>query len=236
MSETPVHQESVETASQRFIERPTGWLVEDAYRLGAVPLGAGVLAGVFGFGLLSACLVVAAVLVAAFFRNPKRRVPPGEATVVAPADGRVIAVGEVPGEKGDKQLRIGIFLSVLNVHVNRMPLAGRVVKIERGGADYHAAFRAEAGERNVYCRMHYETPEGLRLSVTQITGWIARRIVCHPSVGEWVARGERFGLIRFGSRTDVTLPLDSRVRVANGDRVRGGVSVLAELPERGGVK
>ena len=129
-----------------------------------------------------------------------------------------------------------IFLSVLNVHVNRMPLSGRVVKIERGGADYHAAFRAEAGERNVYCRMHYETPEGLRLSVTQITGWIARRIVCHPSVGEWVARGERFGLIRFGSRTDVTLPLDSRVRVANGDRVRGGVSVLAELPERGAVQ
>ena len=216
-----------------FAERPTNFLVEDAYRLAGPPAVLAVAAAWLGWWWVAWTLALAALAVAAFFRNPSRSLPPGEGRVVAPADGRVIHVGEAQDEGGERQLHIGIFLSVFDVHVNRMPLSGRVRAIERGGTDYRAAFRGDAGERNVYCRIRYETREGFCISVTQITGWIARRIVCHPRLGEWVARGQRYGLIRFGSRTDVTLPLGSRVRVARGDRVRGGVSILADLPEPG---
>ena len=235
MPDANAHRDGPERAGPRFDERPTGWLAEDAYRFAALPLVAGAGLGVLGSAWGAGLGLVLAAAVAAFFRNPARPVPPGEGLVLAPADGRVIQVGEVEGPGGEKRLRVGIFLSVLNVHVNRMPIAGRVTSIERGGTGYRAAFRSEAEDQNVYCRVHLESREGFELSVTQITGWIARRIVCHLRVGEWIDRGTRFGLIRFGSRTDVSLPVGSRLKVSRGDRVQGGTTVLAELPERGGV-
>ena len=125
---------------------------------------------------------------------------------------------------------MGIFLSVFDVHVNRAPIAGRVVSIERGGTSYLAAFNRRAETENVRCTLTLETGRGERVRVVQITGLIARRIVCHPRVGDWVRRGDRYGLIRFGSRTDVVLPLSAELRVRRGDRVRGGSSVLAQLP------
>ena len=108
--------------------------------------------------------------------------------------------------------------------------AARVVAIERSGSAFLAAFNPEAETRNVRLDLVLETPAGARVRVSQITGLIARRIVCHAKVGEWLPRGVRYGLIRFGSRTDVVLPTGSRPRVAKGDRVRGGSSVIAELP------
>jgi phosphatidylserine decarboxylase len=173
--------------------------------------------------------LVLALFAAFFFRNPSRRVPGDERTVVAPADGRVIAAGEIETETGDKALRIGIFLSIFDVHVNRAPIAGRVVAKKRGGERYLAAFNEAAERRNVRCAMTLETAEGAKVDVVQITGVIARRIVCQPAVGEWLARGVRYGMIRFGSRTDVVLPVGSQARVAEGDRVRGGSSVIAVL-------
>jgi len=167
-----------------------------------------------------------------FFRNPKRRVPPGdegERLALAPADGRIIAVGEEPGEGGTR-LRIGIFLSVFDVHVNRAPLSGEVISIHRGGAGFRAAFAAEAAD-NVQLCMALRTKQGLPFEVVQIAGWIARRIVCHPFPGEWLKRGARYGLIRFGSRTDLLLPPGSRALVQKGARVIGGITPLAELPE-----
>ncbi|MDD9827888.1 MAG: phosphatidylserine decarboxylase [Deltaproteobacteria bacterium] len=167
-----------------------------------------------------------------FFRNPKRRVPPGdegERLALAPADGRIIAVGEEPGE-GGARLRIGIFLSVFDVHVNRAPLSGEVISIHRGGAGFRAAFAAEAAD-NVQLCMALRTKQGLPFEVVQIAGWIARRIVCHPFPGEWLQRGARYGLIRFGSRTDLLLPPGSRALVQKGARVIGGITPLAELPE-----
>ena len=216
-----------------FAERPTQWLVSDAYRLGAVPAGLALVAFVFGFPILGWIGLGLALCVAAFFRNPARTIPGAEGIVVSPADGRVVQVGEIEGPDGEKQLRVGIFLSVLNVHVNRMPVSGEVIEIERGGHEFMAAFRPEAESRNVYCSVWLETPDQLRVRVTQITGWIARRIVCHLAVGDRVQRGDRYGLIRFGSRTDVVLPLGSEVQVARGDRVQGGASVLARLPVGG---
>jgi len=213
-----------------FQERLTGPLARDAYAI-ALPLGlAGLAAIAFGFPWLGGLALGLGVFVTAFFRNPSREIPSAERAVVSPADGRVIALDEVELPGGEKGLRIGIFLSVFDVHVNRSPVAGRVVALERSGAAFLAAFNPEAETRNVRLDMTLELASGARVRVVQITGLIARRIVCHAKVGDWLPRGARYGLIRFGSRTDVVLPAGSRARVAKGDRVRGGSSVVAELP------
>lgn len=216
-------------ASPVFAERPVEPLVVDAYRFGAPLLLVSAVLGILGFAGSALVFLSLALFVGSFFRNPDRLIPGDEGTVVSPADGRVIEVGEIEDAQGQKVLRIAIFLSVFNVHVNRMPIAGTVVAVERGGDAYLAAFNRAAETRNVRCSLVMEGRDGLRFSVTQITGLIARRIVCHPRVGDFVRRGDRYGLIRFGSRTDVLLPLSAEVRVGVGDRVRGGSSVLAQL-------
>jgi phosphatidylserine decarboxylase len=214
-----------------FEERLTGILAPDAY-LFAIPLA---LAGGVAWGVGSATVALPlwalAAFVVSFFRNPNREIPPGDSVVVSPADGRVIDVAEIEVAPGEKALRIAIFLSVLNVHVNRAPLAGRVVAIERTGTKFLAAFNPDAESLNVRLDVTLETARGTRIRFAQITGLIARRIICHARVGEWLEKGARYGLIRFGSRCDVVLPLGSRPRVAKGERVRGGSSVLADLAE-----
>jgi phosphatidylserine decarboxylase len=213
-----------------FQERLTGPLAPDAYAF-AVPLGLlGVAALAVGWSVLGLLALGLGLFVTAFFRNPTREIQSAERDVVSPADGRVIALDEVELPGGEKGLRIGIFLSVFDVHVNRAPVAGRVVAIERSGDAFLAAFNPEAETRNVRLDLTLELASGVRVHVAQITGLIARRIVCHAQVGEWLPRGVRYGLIRFGSRTDVVLPAGSVAKVAKGDRVRGGSSVLAELP------
>lgn len=216
--------------SAAFQERPTEAIVPDAWRLGAIPAVLGLAAGALGWSLVSLVCWGLTLFTIAFFRNPNRTIPGGDRTVVAPADGRVIEVGEIEEPDGSKALRIGIFLSVFNVHVNRMPLAGRVEAIDREGAKYLAAFDRRAEGENVRCSLTMRSDAGERFRVVQITGLIARRIVTHPQVGEWVARGERYGLIRFGSRTDVVLPATASARVKPGERVRGGSTILAEMP------
>jgi phosphatidylserine decarboxylase len=213
-----------------FEERLTGLLAPDAYRFALPLLAGGALFLALGWGVLGWLALGLGAFVTAFFRNPPRTVPPGERTLVAPADGKVIAVDEVEVPGGEKALRIGIFLSVFDVHVNRAPIAGRVVSLERSGDAYLAAFNPDAERRNVRLDLTLALPTGERVRVAQITGLIARRIVCHAEVGEWLPRGARYGLIRFGSRTDLVLPAGSRALVKRGDRVRGGASVVAELP------
>jgi phosphatidylserine decarboxylase len=215
----------------RFAERPTEIVVRDGVVMGAVPLLLAGPAMALGWSAAAVALLGLALFVAFFFRNPPRLGPEGERAVVAPADGRVLEAGEVERPDGSKLLRVGIFLSIFNVHVNRAPVSGRVVALERGGERYLAAFDRRAEAHNVRCELTLETERGERVGVTQITGLIARRIVCHPRVGEWIERGDRYGLIRFGSRTDVLLPPSARLRVKRGDRVRGGSSVVAELAE-----
>jgi phosphatidylserine decarboxylase len=214
-------------SAPRFRERPTEPLVRDAYWFGGVPAAAGLLLGLVGLVPLAVLAFGLAGFVAWFFRNPVRRGPDDAASVLAPADGRVLAVDTLEDPELGKVLRIGIFLSVFDVHVNRAPVSGRVVAIARSGDAFLAAFRPDAETRNVRLAMTLETPTGERVRVVQITGLIARRIVCHPVVGEWLDRGTRYGLIRFGSRTDVVLPERCTPRVRVGDRVRGGASVIA---------
>ena len=217
------------TPARAFAERPTEIIVGDAFRLALGPLA---LAGVFGWlgwlGLASAALALVG-FIGFFFRNPPRFISGDERTVVAPADGRVVEAAEFEAPDGRKRMRIGIFLSIFNVHVNRCPVAGRVVDVERAGTRFLAAFRKQAAEQNVRCSLVLETERGERVRLTQITGLIARRIVCHPAVGEWIRRGDRYGLIRFGSRTDVELPPDAEILVRCGTRVHGGSSVIARL-------
>jgi phosphatidylserine decarboxylase len=212
-----------------FVERPTEFVVRDAFALGAVPLALAGALGLLGWTAAGFCLLGLTVFVACFFRNPPREIAGGENSVVAPADGRVIDVAQIEGPDGNKWLRIGIFLSVFNVHVNRCPLAGRVVAKDWDGQAFLAAFNPKAESDNVRCAMTLETAQGVRFQVVQITGLIARRIVCHPQPGEWVRRGDRYGLIRFGSRTDVLLPPTAVAKVRARDRVRGGSTIIAEL-------
>jgi phosphatidylserine decarboxylase len=171
---------------------------------------------------------LAALPVAAFFRDPERDIPQDGSAVVAASDGTVLSVQRLadPRFGGGDLLRVAVFLSVLDVHVNRSPVAGRVVDyfVEDGG---YAAAMKPAAEHNVSAYTVLDTEHG-RVVVAQRTGLIARRIVQRAPVGSLLARGERFGLIRFGSRTDVYLPADAaEPTVAPGDRVSGGASVIA---------
>ncbi len=216
-------------ANPVFRERPTEFVVRDAWLLGAAPLALAGVAGALGQTGVGALLLGLCVFVAFFFRNPPREIPGDERDVVAPADGRVLEAGEIERADGSKALRVAIFLSVFDVHVNRAPLAGRVVALERGGSRFRAAFDRRAEGDNVRLAMTLETAGGARVEVVQITGLIARRIVCHAQIGEWIARGARYGLIRFGSRTDVVLPPGSELCVRRGDRVKGGSSRVGRL-------
>jgi len=166
-----------------------------------------------------------------FFRDPERIPPADERLVVSPADGRVL---EVCGEREDRFLhapatRISIFMSPLNVHVNRAPVSGTIEVVRHTPGKFRAAFADKASldnERNALLL----ASGGRRLLVVQIAGALARRIVCHVGEGDRVRRGERFGLIMFGSRVDLFLPPEIRPAVRKGDRVQAGTSIVGELP------
>jgi phosphatidylserine decarboxylase len=144
---------------------------------------------------------------------------------VAPADGRVVRIVEVEDPFVGPAVRLSIFLSPLDVHVNRAPVAGLVQDVEYVPGGRLAAYREEASELNERCTVMLQGGTA-RVAVRQIAGVLARRIVCRVRPGDTLARGERFGLIRFGSRTDLLLPRGSDVRVRVGDRVRGGESLM----------
>lgn len=172
---------------------------------------------------------LAAAPVAAFFRDPEREIPADPTAIVAASDGKVLSVEHIHDERfaDEEFLRIAVFLSVLDVHVNRSPVPGKVVDyfVEDGG---YANAMTAAAEHNVAAYTVLETPEHHKVVVAQRTGLIARRIVQRAPIGALLAKGERFGLIRFGSRTDVYLPADkAEAAVAPGDRVAGGSTVIA---------
>jgi phosphatidylserine decarboxylase len=166
-----------------------------------------------------------------FFRDPEREVPADPRALVSPADGRVIDVSPVRETHflDAPTTKISIFMSPLDVHVNRSPLAGRIVSLTHTPGKFHAAWEDKASLDNERNAMVLESG-GRRFLVVQIAGALARRIVCRRQVGETLERGERYGVIMFGSRVDVFLPEGVEPRVAKGDRVHAGSSVLAELP------
>lgn len=172
-----------------------------------------------------------------FFRDPNRTPPPGEENVLAPADGRVMDIEELDEAEfvGGRCLRIGIFMSLFNVHVNRSPVSGRVERVSHRPGRFLAAFRPEAARENESNLIGIRTASGLRVAVRQIAGVVARRIVCGCRRGEELARGQRIGMIKFGSRVEVYLPAGAvrEVSVRLGDKIRAGASVVAVLePDR----
>jgi phosphatidylserine decarboxylase len=187
--------------------------------------------------------LVATAWVAYFFRDPWRVTPTRPGLVVSPADGLVVSVGRAvpPAELGlpaEPMTRIGIFLNVVDVHVNRVPMSGRVVKLAyRPGKFVNASFD-KASEDNERMAIRMQSDEGSDIAFVQIAGLIARRIVCNLRDGEKVVAGQRFGLMRFGSRMDVYLPANWALQVILGQRTIGGETVLAdarsdEAPRRG---
>ncbi|HWB58503.1 MAG TPA: phosphatidylserine decarboxylase family protein [Chthoniobacteraceae bacterium] len=176
------------------------------------------------FGLL----VIFCVL--CFFRDPDRQVPADPNAVVAAADGVVADIGQVDETEvlKAKTQRVGIFLSVFDVHTNRAPIEGKITYSKLTEGDFFDARSPEASTRNESRTWAFQGSRAT-LVVRQITGAIARRIVDWSKVGDTVRKGERFGMIRFGSRTEVYLPLNSTVMVKVGDRVRGGATVIAVL-------
>jgi len=184
----------------------------------------------FGWTIPAGVALGLTVFVVSFFRDPKRSVPADPRLIVAPADGRVIKVATIQDDRflhGEATL-VSIFMSPLNVHVNRVPTSGRVVDLRYNPGKYFRAFADKASLDNEQNAVLVEDAEGRRLCFVQIAGFLARRIVCYLSVGMAVERGQRYGMIMFGSRADVYLPPTAQVRVKVGDRARGAETVIAE--------
>ena len=176
--------------------------------------------------------IVCALFFLFFFRDPHRVVTAGDRAVLSPADGRVMVAGAPTGQAFPKGTwkQISIFLSPMDVHVNRMPIGGRVTHVEYHPGRFLPAYKAEAGDLNEYTEVWIDHG-GQRIVVRQIVGILARLIVCRTAVGAEVKAGDRYGVMKFGSRMDLFLPPDAVIKVKVGDKVSAAVTVIAELAD-----
>lgn len=185
----------------------------------------------FGFFFPAAVFLFLTVFTVFFFRNPERSTPPDESWVIAPADGVVIFSGEANEPHTSEQMeKISIFMSVFNVHVNRAPITGRVLDGFYNKGKFYDVRDERASFENEQQGLVLETVTGAKMVVVQVAGLIARRIVCYAKAGDLLTRGRRYGLIRFGSRLDIYLPLGTRVKVTMGQKTVAGETVLGILP------
>jgi phosphatidylserine decarboxylase len=203
-------------------------VLREALRFGLLPLALAVVALWIGWTWAAAVLFLLAGFVFYFFRDPERQLPASPAAVVSPADGKVLSVVEeaLDGRPGH---RIAIFLSIMDVHVNRSPVAARIASVVHRPGKFFAAMRERASAENEQNVIRLESERG-PVVVKQIAGWVARRVLVWKTAGSMLERGERFGMIRFGSRVEVWLPSEARVTVEPGQHVRSGASVIAEWP------
>jgi phosphatidylserine decarboxylase len=208
-------------------------MVRDGYIYG---LSLVVVAGIVAWATRSWAWPIVPVLLAAFFlwffRDPQRQIPPGEGLIVSPGDGLVTEAITIATPEGPRQ-RISIFLSVFDVHVNRSPIAGVLTAVRYRKGQYLNAMNPASADRNEQ-NIVTVRGDGIEVTFKQIAGLLARRIVFNFHEGSAVTRGQRVGLIKFGSRVDVILPTEAQLRVKVGQRVRGGASVLAAMPSGGG--
>lgn len=178
--------------------------------------------GIVGWVLVVWCI--------AFFRDPERTTPEGEGLVIAPADGVVCHIEETTAPlSGEPARKFSIFMNVFNVHVNRMPVAGRIVDLAYRPGKFVNADLDKASIENERQEILVETANGTRIAFVQVAGLVARRIICKLDKNETRERGERFGLIRFGSRVDVYLPLSAEIGPGLGEKTRSGETVIARL-------
>ena len=200
-------------------------MVKDGYKFAAPPLLFGSVALGFHWTWIAAVFLLLGAFVLYFFRDPQRTPPSDPDLIVSPADGRVMAIVEESlGTKPGR--RISVFLSIFDVHVNRSPVAGRIAAIEYRKGRFYAAMCGRASQENEQNVIQVSSDRG-EIVFKQIAGLIARRILCWKAVGDAVTRGERVGMIRFGSRVDIWLPDGVEILVRPGQHIAGGSSVLA---------
>ncbi len=206
-------------------------MVRDGYFYAVPLIAAGVLLGWLARSLWAIIPLLLAFFFLWFFRDPERVIPQEEGAVVSPGDGKVTDVS-ISGGSGERLTRISIFLNVFDVHVNRSPIAGVVRDVHYRRGKFLNAMSSRSAEQNEQNSVMM-VGEGQKVVFKQIAGLLARRIVFYPKVGDRLERGQRVGLIKFGSRVDVLLDASARVSVKVGDRVKGGASVLAYVqPQR----
>lgn len=202
-------------------------IVRDGWPFIIVPGVLTVLLFALGFWIVGALFLIVTLFMAYFFRDPKREVPADPNLVVSPADGRVTLVKQLAEETGSPTL-VSIFLSPLDVHINRAPIGGMITDVTYAKGKFLMATDKQASLMN---EQNVLTIKGDRITVVckQIAGILARRIVCWKRAGEHVGLGERFGLIKFGSRTDLVLPANVEVLVSEGMKVKGGTSIIGRI-------
>ena len=181
-------------------------------------------------GYLGGAFAAGFVLVCVFFRDPERQIPTEQGAVVSAADGKVVSIRKISGDEewGLNGIQVSVFLSIFDVHINRIPYSGRVVEVNRKRGRFLAAFVERASVENEQVVIEIENA-GRTMVVKQIAGFIARRIVCRATKGVRVKKGERFGLIKFGSRVDLILPPESEIRVQVGDKTTGGETIIGVI-------
>lgn len=189
---------------------------------------------ILGCKLLALLALALTTFILYFFRDPERTVPDDDDVVVSPADGKVILIEKLFDDQFVKEhvYKISIFMNLFNVHVNRSPLPGTVTQVRHVPGSFLAANTEQAALENEHCALTLVTADRQKLAVVQVAGLIARRIVCWAIKGDLLARGQRFGLIRFGSRVDLYLPLQLQLEVRPGQKVRAGETVLGYLSQR----
>jgi len=194
-----------------------------------------VLAGLFYYFncyIASSLLLLLAMFCIFFFRNPHREIPTAIGTVVSPADGRIMDIETLNEDHylHGSAIRVRIFLSLFNVHINRMPIEGHIEWVEKVPGEFLPAYKNEAGSVNARNYIGFTSKWG-KILVVQITGLVARRLVCWVKAGDRLTSGERFGLIRFGSCTELYLPVEAQILVQAGEKVKGGKTVIAKFYE-----
>ena len=185
----------------------------------------------FTFSLVVAVLTLFTTF---FFRDPHRSGSNESGILVAPADGKIVAIDTLDNHPcvGGSAVKVSIFLSIFDVHVNRVPATGTVDFVRYNPGRFLAAFKDKASELNEQTEIGMTTASGHKIVFKQIAGLIARRIVCHLNEGDSVTAGDRFGMIRFGSRADLIVPAETKLKVSRGDHVAGGETVIGRLPEK----
>jgi phosphatidylserine decarboxylase len=186
-----------------------------------------------GWKVVAVICLVAAVYIAYFFRDPERVSPPGEGNIVSAADGKVVSVGKIREDifSGQERLRVSVFMNLFDVHINYSPVEGQVKDVKYHSGSFMNAALDRACEENERNGLKMETAKGTEVVLVQVAGLCARRIISYLKPGAKVRRGEKLGLIRFGSRCDIYLPISSEVLVQVGQKVKGAETVLARLKE-----
>ena len=187
-----------------------------------------ILFGVVGWRVWMVVGIFFSLFLAYFFRNPKRKIPDLQNVILSPADGRIVYVGECEEERflKEKTLKVSIFMSMFDVHINRIPISGKVVQRNYLPGRFHVASVEKSSLLNEQNAMILESEDRFRILLIQIAGFVARRIVCYAKAGDLLRKGEIFGLIRFGSRVDLYLPPEVKPIVRVGQHVKGGESII----------